>query len=119
MYNCLHGLEAQRRQPARRVNIMIRLVDTYRGKRKIDVTAGIVESNEKVMVPFSGIKLHMIDGVPHFVYLTSANGGVALTAKGHRAANEPTEEEKEISVKNTRIAAVMSEGYESYNQSEL
>jgi len=93
----------------------MKTVNTYRGARKIDVAAKLVENNSGEMVAYIDVRPTPINGVTHFAYV-HADGvnATALTAQGHKDAHEISAEQKAINLRNQAIAHLNSEGYEAY-----
>ena len=96
-------------------NKMLKSVNTYRGMKKIDTELKLVENNNGEMVSYIEVKPYPVDGVPHFAYIHSGGkSATVLTTDGHRKANEISDEQKAINLKEQRVASVMSEGYGDY-----
>ena len=94
---------------------MLKSVSTYRGIKKIDTELKVVENNDGEMVGYIEVKPYPINGVPHFAYVhVGGKSATALTAEGHRKANEISEDQKAINLKEQRVASLMSEGYGDY-----
>lgn len=90
-------------------------VATYRGTRKIDVVAKMVENNNGQMVAYIEVRPTPINGVMHFAYVhDDGKNATALTAQGHKDANEISDEQKAINIRNQAVARLNSEGYEQF-----
>ena len=83
----------------------MKTVNTYRGARKIDVAAKMVENNNGEMVSYKEVRPQPINGVMHFAYI-HADGvnATALTAQGHKDANEISNEQKAINLRSQAAA---------------
>ena len=90
----------------------VKIVETYRGLRKVDVTNKLVENNEGEMVTFTNVIMRAIDGVQHAMYV-HANGGTAtaLTLSGHKKANELSSEQKAKNSTRQRVQQLNNEQY--------
>ena len=93
---------------------MIKLVETLRGQKKIDIENKLVENAEGEMVSYTEVVMRTINNKPHFLYVTSKTHATALTLAGHRKAKEISEEQKQANLKSQAVKRVMSEGYGDY-----
>ncbi|MDA3853322.1 MAG: hypothetical protein PF444_03665 [Bacteroidales bacterium] len=88
-------------------------VATATGSRKVDVTNKMIELSNGVMTPYTSIDPRSIDGVPHFFYMVCENGGVAVTAEGHRSTYKISEAQKKENAIEENVRLLNNEGYYS------
>jgi len=91
----------------------MKTVSTAAGNRKVDVANKMIELADGTMSKYTSIEAKSIDGVSYFCYMICANGGVAVTAEGHRSTYEISEEQKKENMMEENVRLLNNEGYYS------